>query len=57
MLTLALVFLVLAIIAAVLGFSGIVATSALVFQILFYVLSGIFVITFIYGLAIKPPKV
>ena len=32
MLTLALVFLVLAIIAAVLGFSGIVATSALVFR-------------------------
>ncbi|NLL13219.1 MAG: DUF1328 domain-containing protein [Fibrobacter sp.] len=57
MLTLALVFLVLAIIAAVLGFSGIVATSALVFQILFYVLLGIFVFTFIYGLAIKPPKV
>ncbi len=57
MLTLALVFLVLAIIAAVLGFSGIIAASALVFQILFYVLLGIFVITFIFGLAIKPPKV
>ncbi len=57
MLTLALVFLVLAIIAAVLGFSGFAATSALLFQILFYVLLGIFVITFIYGLASKPPKV
>ncbi len=56
MLTLALVFLVLAVIAAVLGFSGIVATSALIFQILFYALLGVFVITFIYGLASKPPK-
>jgi uncharacterized membrane protein YtjA (UPF0391 family) len=57
MISLALVFLVLAIIAALLGFSGIAATSALVFQILFYVLLGIFFITFIYGLASKPPKV
>ncbi len=57
MLTLAWVFLVMAIIAAVLGFSGIVAASAMVFQILFYVFLGIFVITFIFALASKPPRV
>ncbi len=57
MLTLALVFLVLAITAAVLGFGGFITTSVSIFQIVFYVCVVLFIIFFIIGLAIKPPKV
>lgn len=57
MLTLALVFLAMTIIAAIVGFSGIAITLSLTFQILFYICLGLFIISFIVGIASKPPKV
>lgn len=57
MLTLSFIFLVLAIIAAILGFSAVAVSSAMIFQIVFYACLAVFLVTFIIGLAIKPPKV
>ena len=57
MLVWALIFLVIAIVSAVLGFGGLAAASAGIAQILFYVFLGLFAITLIIGLASKPPKV
>ena len=46
----ALVFFVIAIIAAIFGFSGIAAGASLVAQILFFIFLAVFVITLIAGL-------
>jgi uncharacterized membrane protein YtjA (UPF0391 family) len=45
------VFLVIAIIAAALGYGGIAADAAEIAKVLFYIFLGIFVVTLILGLA------
>ncbi len=47
----ALIFLVVAIIAAILGFGGIAGTAAGIAQILFYIFIAIFIISLLFGLA------
>jgi uncharacterized membrane protein YtjA (UPF0391 family) len=50
MLSWALTFLVIAIIAAILGFGGIAGTAVGIAQVLFYIFIAIFVISLIFGL-------
>jgi uncharacterized membrane protein YtjA (UPF0391 family) len=47
----ALIFLVIAIIAAIFGFGGIAGTAAGIAQVLFYIFIAIFVISLLFGLA------
>ncbi len=53
----ALVFLIIAIIAAIFGFGVLAAASAGIAKILFYIFIAIFVITLIAGLARRGPTV
>lgn len=50
----AVVFFLIAIVAAILGFGGIAATAAGVAEILFYIFLGLFVISLIAGLVSRP---
>ena len=54
MLTLLIMFLVIAILAAVWGFSGVASASLIIVQTLFYLFLVMFAITLIVGLARKP---
>lgn len=56
MLKLSFLFLVIAIVSAILGFGDIIA-SAWISEIIFYVSIAVFFILFITGLALKPPKI
>jgi uncharacterized membrane protein YtjA (UPF0391 family) len=51
MLRWSMIFLVIAIIAAVFGFGGIAADAAVIAKVLFYIFIGVFVITLIAGVA------
>lgn len=55
MLTWAVIFLIVAIIAAAFGFSGIAATSVGIAKVLFVVFIVLFVISLIFGLLRRPP--
>jgi len=57
MLSWAVVFLIIAIIAAVFGFSGIAAASAGIAKILFFIFIVLFVISLVFGLIRRPPRV
>jgi uncharacterized membrane protein YtjA (UPF0391 family) len=50
MLTLAIIFLVVALIAAVFGFTGVASTSAGIAKVLFFVFVVLFLISLIFGL-------
>ena len=56
MLTLALIFLVIAVIAAVFAWTGVAVLTAGLAQILFVVFIFLFIISLIIGLARRPPK-
>lgn len=56
MLKWALVFLIVAIVAALLGFGGLASTAGSIAQILFYIFIALFVISFIVGLLRGGPK-
>ena len=51
------VFFVIALIAAILGFSGIAAGAASIAQVLFYIFLVIFLLSVILGLMRRPPRV
>jgi uncharacterized membrane protein YtjA (UPF0391 family) len=53
MLRWALIFFIFSLISAFLGFGGIAATTSEIAQILFYVFIGLFLLSFLFGLAGK----
>jgi uncharacterized membrane protein YtjA (UPF0391 family) len=57
MLILALIFLLISIVSAIVGFTGMVVNAAFLLQILFYIFLGLSIITFAIGIISKPPKV